>query len=366
MQIKRYFIVFLIFVAGTLSFPEAGRCAKKIELPEGYLDAVFAPPTDEEISEVAAGFGRDFSCPRFEITGEFESDAVEIVRSDEALSVQTFEYESDGLKVTGMLARPRDGEKHAVIVLNHGGFSGLTGYDAMKIKEIALEGYIVVASTYRGEEGLVGGSEGEMDILGDEVRDVLNLLECAGKLEGANGKVGMLGGSHGGGITLHALARTDGVDAAVAMATPASMFAGTTRKMAEDWVKNPAKQEMFMEFFMTRDAMKRMKNIFGWIDGKAAPVAEVRANLLRRSPVYFVEGISAPLLFFYGEADPVCTLEMAMQLKGELEKHEKVFDYKIYPRMGHSLTGEAKKDANERMYKFFGDNLSSDEEGTEG
>lgn len=365
MRISRYFTVFLIFAACVLSVPETCRCAKRIELPEGYLDKIFAPPTEEEITEADAAFEGGFSCQRFEITGEFESDEIDIVRSDEELSIQTFEYESDGLNVTGLIARPNDGEKRPVVILNHGGFSGLTGYDAMKIKEIALEGYIVVASTYRGEEGLAGGSDGEMDILGDEVRDVLNLLECVEKMEGTNGKVGMLGGSHGGGITLHALARTDKVDAAVAMAAPASMFAQTTRKLAEDWAKTPAKQEMFLAFFMTPAALDRMKGIFGWIDGEAAPVAEVRRNLLRRSPVYFVGRISVPLLFFYGEKDPVCTLEMAMQLKDELEKHGKVFDYKIYTGMGHGLTGEAKKDANERIYEFFGEHLSSGKEQTE-
>ncbi|MEW5945766.1 MAG: prolyl oligopeptidase family serine peptidase [bacterium] len=334
----------------TAAAPHAG--VRSIDVPEGWFDEVFAPPTEEEIAAARADFGEGFSCPRFEIKEELRGDdAAEAAGS--GTQVNGIEYESAGLNVTGLMAAPAEGGPFPVIILNHGGFSGITRYDLITMTELAERGYVVLASTYRGEEGLAGESEGEMDVLGGEVTDVLNLVECAKRLEGTTGRVGMLGGSHGGGITLLALERGGGVDAAVTFAAPADMFNAGNRKLAQDWVTNPGRQEMMLALFMTDDALKRMKAVFGWTGGEPAPVQEVRRNLLMRSALYFVERIETPLLFFYGERDPVVSVEDARRLAERLEEHGKEFDYRIFPGQGHSLTDEKKREAYAMVHEFF-------------
>jgi len=66
-------------------------------------------------------------------------------------------YLSDGLKVRGLLVRPKEKGNYPCIIYNRGGnrnFGALTiATAAIRLGELAKEGYIVIASQYRGNAG---------------------------------------------------------------------------------------------------------------------------------------------------------------------------------------------------------------------
>lgn len=106
---------------------------------------------------------------------------------------------SDGLFLTGLLVAPKKEGKYPVIVFNRGGNKDLgTLIIATAVNEmapIAAQGYVVVATNYRGNSR----SEGAEQFGGDDVNDVKNLINSMAELDNADiSRVGLLGMSRGG------------------------------------------------------------------------------------------------------------------------------------------------------------------------
>ncbi len=114
-------------------------------------------------------------------------------------------YLSDGLKVKGYLAYPADhkGKKLPCVIWNRGGYKNKGAIDHFTAKgifgQIASWGYVVFTSQYRGNDG----GEGEEEIGGADINDVINLKPLAGEIEFADSSSwGMIGWSRGGMMTL--------------------------------------------------------------------------------------------------------------------------------------------------------------------
>jgi dipeptidyl aminopeptidase/acylaminoacyl peptidase len=120
-------------------------------------------------------------------------------------AVEKITYLSDGLKVNGYLAYPKDyqNKKFPCIIWNRGGFKEKGAIDKFTARgifgQLAGWGYIVFASQYRGN----AGSEGEESFGGNDVNDILNLMPIAEEIPPADtGKWGIEGWSRGGMMTL--------------------------------------------------------------------------------------------------------------------------------------------------------------------
>ena len=124
--------------------------------------------------------------------------------------VEEITYISDGLKVNGYIAYPKDtSKKYPCIIWNRGGYGENGAIDSFNARglfgNIANEGYVVFSSHYRGNMG----SEGMDELGGKDVNDVLNLIPLAEELEFAdNTKWGMEGWSRGGMMTFIALTKS--------------------------------------------------------------------------------------------------------------------------------------------------------------
>jgi dipeptidyl aminopeptidase/acylaminoacyl peptidase len=100
--------------------------------------------------------------------------------------------------------------KLPLLVLPHGGVHGdFTTYYAHIVRELLAQGYIVVAPEYRGSTGYGRGMYEDIDYGGLEVDDALAsrdwVVENHPRVD--KDRVGMLGWSHGGLITLFSLFR---------------------------------------------------------------------------------------------------------------------------------------------------------------
>lgn len=308
------------------------------------LEKVFSPPTSYEIEEAQKLFPAKYSCEEFKVG--------DIMYDDEEIIVYKIKYLSDGLWVTGILAQPQMEGKYPLLILNHGGTAGLTKFDKNEIFNFAQKGYVVLASTYRGEEGLAGKSEGKIGLMKEEVNDVLNILECGKKLDKVDkNKIGMLGGSHGGGVTLLAIQRTKEVSVAVARTGPADMFNETTKNMVEQWMKNPREVKIYFSFFLS-EAINELEEFFLKLTSEKNDLSEARQELLLRSPLYFTDRINCPLLLIYGEKDYLVSIEDAKNLIKKLKENNKIFDYRIYPQ-GHAILGKDREDAEILQDEFL-------------
>jgi acetyl esterase/lipase len=142
-----------------------------------------------------------------------EYDLAKANASTECLRIQ---YLSDGLKVVGFLVKPRDpeGRRYPVIIYNRGGLqdSGkIDGPNILDFYELAANGFVVLASQYRGNDG----GEGLEEFGGADVGDVVTLVSVASSLPYADPKnIFFYGMSRGGMMTFLALARGVTVHAA--------------------------------------------------------------------------------------------------------------------------------------------------------
>jgi dipeptidyl aminopeptidase/acylaminoacyl peptidase len=118
-------------------------------------------------------------------------------------TVEKITYLSDGLKVTGYVAYPKNTSvKCPCIIWNRGGYGNagaIDSFNAMGIfGQIANWGYMVFASQYRGNDG----GEGKDEFGGSDINDILNLIPLANYFPQANSEIwGIEGWSRGGMMT---------------------------------------------------------------------------------------------------------------------------------------------------------------------
>ena len=114
--------------------------------------------------------------------------------------VEKITYNSDGLKVKGYIAYPSDNSrKYPCVIWCRGGIGNAGVIDLFNARgifgQLAGWGYTVLASQYRGNDG----GEGKDEFGGDDLNDVLNLINAAEELPSADtGTWGIEGWSRGG------------------------------------------------------------------------------------------------------------------------------------------------------------------------
>ncbi|MCX7600631.1 MAG: prolyl oligopeptidase family serine peptidase [Meiothermus sp.] len=132
--------------------------------------------------------------------GRWES--VQTLYQDVFLLREKVAYRSGGLRIFGQICRPNRQGQFPIVLWNHGGFEGLQVGDENLCQNLAFLGYVVLMSSYRGEDG----SEGAIEVCQGEVDDVLEMLAIGRTMPYANpNRVAVAGGSHGGCISLRAV-----------------------------------------------------------------------------------------------------------------------------------------------------------------
>ncbi len=129
-------------------------------------------------------------------------ESVQTLYQDFFLLREKVAYRSDGLKIFGQICRPNRQGRFPIVLWNHGGFEGLKVEDENLCQNLAFLGYLVLMSSYRGEDG----SEGSIEVCEGEVDDVLRMLSIGRTMPYADpNRVAVAGASHGGCISLRAV-----------------------------------------------------------------------------------------------------------------------------------------------------------------
>jgi len=226
-------------------------------------------------------------------------------------------YISTGLKVKGLLYEPAEeskpgGRRRAGVVFNHGGVDGIPGPVKDRCRELARLGYVVLAPSYRGEDG----SEGEIEVAAGEVDDALNAVRILRGMPGVDAtRIAMIGASHGGIITLLAIQRDPSISAAVCAYGVTNTFT---------WYKY-----LVDNGFDVSDPLS--VKVYGK-GPKDKPVA-----FRKRAPALDAQLIKTPLLLLYGEKDTIVPPSQGRELAAALDKARTPCSLHVIPDVGHGL-----------------------------
>jgi dienelactone hydrolase len=251
----------------------------------------------------------------------YTREAVEKMRDAGGLELLKIKYLSDGLKVSGFIYKPKEtaGKKLPVVIWNRGGagedtiISVENFNDFYEMHRYASEGFVVLASQYRGYDG----GEGKDEVGGADLNDVLNLIPLARALGYVDmERVFMFGFSRGAQMTLQAIRRGAPIRAAVIVGAPTDI--------ALSFRENPG----------IRDLIKT-----NWPGGDA----RLEENIESRSAVRWADKITAPLLIFHGGADPAVSAAHALELARRMEEAGNLYELAVYARDDHFVTRNAEE-----------------------
>lgn len=230
-------------------------------------------PTDPQWQSVGTDFQRDIQ--------ERERDDAryaDVVKGRIDYKKITYKSRIGGLDIPAYLFQPlhtRGARGHAAMVWVHGGVHGRWGIGLFPfIKEAVDRGYVIVAPEYRGSIGYGEAYHKAIDYGGYEVDDVISASDFLKTLPHVDpARVGIMGWSHGGYITLLSLFRDQHPFAAGAAIVP------VTNLLFRLSLKGPG----YQWDFSTQERVQGLP-------------FEKPDVYIERSPLYHVDKLKVPLL----------------------------------------------------------------------
>jgi dipeptidyl aminopeptidase/acylaminoacyl peptidase len=167
-------------------------------------------------------------------------------------------YQSDSLKVKGILIEPKKKGKYPVVIFNRGGnrnFAQLTVATLVfYTSKLAEQDYVIIGSNYR-EKDEFGGAE---------INDVLNLTETVKEIEKADSNcIGMFGWSRGGMMTYLALQKSNKIKTAIIANGPTDLF-GIIADRPE--IESKVISECVPNYFENKDMELKKRSVIYWVD----------------------------------------------------------------------------------------------------
>jgi len=245
----------------------------------------------------------------------------------------------DGMEIPSLLYKPKglkDGEKVPALLFIHGGPGGQTrlNYSPM-IQHLVNHGYAILAVNNRGSSGYGKTFFAADDRKhGDEdLRDCVESKKFLATLPYIDmDKVGIMGGSYGGYMTMAALTFT------------------------------PEEFKVGVNLFGVTNWLRTLKSIPPWWEAfKKALYVEVgdpntadSVALYNKSPLFHTDKITKPFIVLQGSNDPRVLQVESDEIVANAKKNGVPVEYVIFPDEGH---GFAKKEnnikASEEILKFL-------------
>lgn len=321
-----------------------GNAAYSQAKPDGAIvEQTACPPnqvgTYEQYVEAAkSGYARTIeSAKKDGIKLEMPADFSKRVLSREeferrkaytGVDCQRIKYMSDGLKVVGYIWKPKnsEGKKLPLIIFNRGSNreqSKLSPWTAFGFYYFVSQGFVVVGSQYRGNDG----GEGKEEYGGADVRDVMNLIPLAKSLGYADmNNVFLFGVSRGGMMAYLALKNKIPVNAAAVSGGVTDLFGNAQDH--PDYVANIYRQ-LIPDFDTRRDEAMR-----------------------ERSVVFWANTINVPVLIMHGGADERIGTARTLAFAQKLQELGKTYELVIYAGDDHNLTLN-RIDSDRRVLEWF-------------
>lgn len=243
------------------------------------------------------------------------------------------------VKVWSYVFVPKDAnasKKHPLMVLVHGGIHGdFDTYFTHIVRELISQGYVVLATEYRGSTGYGKSHWQNIDYGGLENQDVREakerVLENYSTIVDKN-NVGIMGWSHGGMITLMNL-----------FEYPTEYKCGFAGVPVSDVVARLGyKGDSYEDLFSASYHVGKTVN---------DNIKEYR----RRSPVFYADKLKSPLLIHTNTTDEDVNVYEVQHMINALKAENKKFEYRIYDAVpgGHSFDRMDHKQGIEIRYEIY-------------
>lgn len=258
----------------------------------------------------------------------YKREAIEKIKTDPQLELWKIKYLSDGLKIVGFIYKPKAaaGQKLPAIIFNRGGLAdgviGPENYNYLyEMHRYASEGFVVLASQFRGTDG----SEGKDEAGGADTNDMMNLFPLAQSLGYVDmDRLFMWGYSRGAIMTLQALKRGAPLKAVAVVGAPTDSTLNAN---------NPAFINFARGLYPDFDARKE-------------------EHLKSRSAIFWVDKLNVPLLILQGAADPAVNPSQALLLAQKLQEQGKLYELVIYAKDDHPISLNAEDRLNKTVDWF--------------
>lgn len=254
-------------------------------------------------------------------------------------------WEGDGLKLSGVMNVPRGDGPFPVVVMNHGYIDPDVYVPGQGMRRehdyLTRQGYAIFHVDYRGYASSDDDEDVDYELRLPYAVDVINAVKA---IKGSDldyldkDRIGYMGRSLGGSVTLNALVAQPGlVDAAVIYATTSSVA-----------------RQNFRTFYLDGDS-DRSDVVEEIEDGYGLP--EDNPEFWRNvSPKYSFDRITTPLQVHHGEQDDTCPIAWSEDIVDTLEDLGKEVEYFTYPGEGHRFEAGFQRSI-ERTERFFEENL---------
>jgi dienelactone hydrolase len=262
-----------------------------------------------------------------------------VLRGDAAVTEYAVTYRSEGLRISGVLAVPSGRGPFPALVLNHGYIDPavyVTGQGLTPERDyLARAGYVVLHTDYRNHAASDPDPRADVQLRLGYTMDTMNavraLRRAAGALPVDPDRIGMLGRSMGGGVTLNALVvRPNLVDAAVVIASVSSDTVDNYRR----WTK-VGRPELNRRIVAAYGSPRQSPQFWDGV-----------------SPRSHFDRVVAPVLVQHGTADDTCPISWADETVAALRGADADVTYVRYPGEGHAF-GAAWSEHMRRSVAFF-------------
>ncbi len=302
------------------------------------ITALFAPPTQTEIDAVDALWdARSVTVAGFQVeaTGTVDLNGT-------PGTVRIVSHLVDGNRHYGAIAFATSAapESKAILVYSHGGDDGEDIDDVLSLLDFGFGGipddFVYIVPSFRSEpltyNNVTYRSEGEPSPWDRDVDDALALVAAAiANVDAADPeRVGIVGFSRGACVGMLMAIRDPRIDLVVEFFGPTDFFSAFTQDLVEDALNGE-----LADLPGLNDLNDQLIQPFKNGD---LTIADVRSEMLRRSPVYFAERLPQ-LQIHHGTADaivPVSEVTRLISVMTELGRSEPEFEAYLYPNGTHN------------------------------
>jgi dipeptidyl aminopeptidase/acylaminoacyl peptidase len=305
------------------------------------LDELFAQPSESEINATLGDWAsRDVSAQNVDTA----ANVVDTVGLSTQVTVRVVSHTVDGERHFGAIVVPVGATAGSLplLLIGHPGDSGIDLDQSLTLLAFglssALSDYVLVIPSFRSEalvfKGVRYTSEGMASPWDGDVDDALALLNVAIATtpEADTIRIGALGISRGATVGLLAAIRDPRIAAVVEFSGPTDFFGPFVRGLVKDALLGSPSDLPGVASLDAQFIQPLARGVF--------TIAAVRSQLVRRSPVYFVQYLPAVQLH-HGTADSLVPVSEAQRLIAVMQAAGRVpptFESYLYEGGGHDPT----------------------------
>lgn len=258
-------------------------------------------------------------------------------------------YDSDGLKVNGLLTIPKGEGKHPAIVFVHG-YIAPTIYKTTEkygdyVDYLARNGFVVFKIDLRGN----GDSEGEPGgayYSGDYIVDTLNAYNALQNAEFVDPKrVGLWGHSMAGNVTFRSLVAKQDIPVVVIWAGAGYTYRDLLEYRISDNSYRPPQNTSTVS--RRRSELREEHGEFNDNDLFWRQVV----------PTNYLEGVKTAIQVNHAVDDSVVSIEYSRNLMKKLDTTNLIHELNEYKTGGHNLSGASFSQAMKATVEFYRTNM---------